>query len=64
MTAARGCIFLQDGSPAMDGGACLPGLATVDQRGVTRPEGVECDIGACEWEWQKVYLPLVLRDHP
>jgi hypothetical protein len=35
------------GSSALDGGACLPDVAT-DQRGVVRPQGGACDIGAVE----------------
>ena len=50
------------GSPAIHGGTCLPGVTTVDQRGVTRAG--PCDIGAYEWVWpHKVYLPLVLKNH-
>jgi Phospholipid methyltransferase len=33
----------------------------LDQRGVTRPQGVHCDIGAYEKGVLKVYLPLVVR---
>ena len=40
---------LLDGSPAIDAGLCLPGVTTVDQRGVTRPQGAACDIGAYEF---------------
>jgi predicted outer membrane repeat protein len=53
---------LLDGSPAINAGDCVPAVTTVDQRGVTRPEGGACDIGAYEWVWQKVYLPLLLRN--
>jgi hypothetical protein len=35
----------QAGSPAIDGGGTCTG---VDQRGVTRPQGIACDIGAVE----------------
>jgi hypothetical protein len=39
---------LPAGSAAVDSGTCiLPGLAA-DQRGVARPQGVSCDIGAVE----------------
>ena len=50
------------GSLAIDGGACIMGVTT-DQRGVARPEGTACDIGAYEMEGgqAKVYLSLVLR---
>jgi CSLREA domain-containing protein len=52
---------LPEDSPAIEGGLCT-GVA-VDQRGVARPQGADCDIGAYEWEWDKVYLPLVLRSY-
>src|SRR5262249_41061524 len=41
-------MALQNGSPAID--AILPAACTikVDQRGVTRPQGPRCDIGAYE----------------
>jgi hypothetical protein len=35
------------GSPAIDTGVCDPAVTT-DQRGVTRPQGAGCDIGAFE----------------
>jgi hypothetical protein len=54
---------LLSGSRGIDEGICVPAVTTIDQRGVTRPEGGECDIGAYEWVWQKVYLPLVLRNY-
>ena len=38
-------VALLDGSPAIDGGN---GCAATDQRGVTRPDGSACDIGALE----------------
>jgi predicted outer membrane repeat protein len=54
----------QHGSPLIDGGQCRPNIPT-DQRGVTRPQGVACDIGAVEVrveDHQKnVFLPLVRR---
>ena len=37
---------LQSGSPAMDKGACA---TTSDQRGISRPQGIFCDIGAYEY---------------
>ena len=51
---------LQEDSPAIDQGLCLPGATTVDQRGVARPQFGSCDIGAYEYA-RRVYLPLVLR---
>ena len=54
---------LLDESPAINAGQCVPGVTTVDARGVTRPAGGYCDIGAYEWdEWLEVYLPLTLRN--
>ena len=37
----------QPGSPLIDGGLCLA-TAAADQRGVVRPQGAACDIGAVE----------------
>ena len=51
---------LRRGSPAIDAGVCIPGIAT-DQRGVTRPLGKGCDIGAYEYP-AEIFLPLVLRE--
>jgi predicted outer membrane repeat protein len=42
-----GYFPLQPGSPAIDGAPDCAGLA-IDQRGVGRPQGVACDIGAHE----------------
>jgi hypothetical protein len=55
---------LLDGSPAINGGQCVPGVTTVDTRGVTRPAGGYCDIGAYEWDnWLEAYLPMALRNY-
>jgi len=51
---------LLGGSPAIDAGVCVPGVAT-DQRGVARPQGDDCDIGAYEFTGYHVFLPLVQR---
>jgi hypothetical protein len=48
------------GGPAIDHGVCIAEITT-DQRGVTRPQGAACDIGAYEWVRWRIYLPLVLR---
>jgi hypothetical protein len=62
LTADSGSLVhpLRVGSPAIDHSVCVAGITT-DQRGVTRPQGNACDIGAYEWSGWKVYLPLVLR---
>jgi hypothetical protein len=49
-------------SPAIDAGLCRPGVTTIDQRGVTRPQGDRCDIGAYESTARAIYLPLVVRE--
>lgn len=41
---------LQAGSPAIDKGGTGAGCLPTDQRGVTRPQGVACDIGSFELE--------------
>jgi CSLREA domain-containing protein len=53
------------GSPAIDAGndgicAAAP-VNNLDQRGVHRPQGAHCDIGAFELEPPTVFLPLILR---
>ncbi len=51
---------LQTSSFAIDNGdlAACPGT---DQRGVTRPQGDGCDIGAYEKDLSFLYLPLILK---
>jgi hypothetical protein len=63
LTADGGSLVhpLLPGSPAINHGACIAGIMT-DQRGVPRPQGNTCDIGAYEWALRKVYLPVVLRN--
>lgn len=50
------------GSPAIDSGSSSD-CPAVDQRGVARPFGAECDRGAYEFDvvTQSVYLPFVIR---
>ena len=51
-------MALQPGSPAIDNGSCLDAGGSpllVDQRGVARPQGAGCDMGAYE------YQPLTLN---
>jgi predicted outer membrane repeat protein len=58
---------LLPGSPAMDAGNPLtPGSGGfacdgADQRGITRPQGSACDIGAFEFASRSLYLPLIRR---
>jgi CSLREA domain-containing protein len=54
---------LDSSSPALDSGACTDmdfKLVLIDQRGVSRPQGAGCDLGAFEWE-ARVHLPIVMR---
>jgi len=44
----KGFHPLKSGSPAIDAGTCTDAPET-DQRGVARPQGVTCDIGAYEY---------------
>lgn len=47
-------------SPAID--AAHPDYCTnTDQRGVSRPRGAACDIGAFEYDIVSFYLPLILK---
>jgi predicted outer membrane repeat protein len=48
------------GSPAINAGDDATCLAA-DQRGVPRPYGAHCDIGAFERDALRLFLPLVLR---
>jgi hypothetical protein len=56
---------LMPGSRAIDAGSCLDSkgiTVTVDQRGIARPIGVTCDIGAFEApEYPTFYLSVVMR---
>jgi parallel beta-helix repeat protein len=53
-------IPLLPGSSAIDTGNDAACPAT-DQRGIIRPQGARCDIGAFEKQVYSVYLPLVVR---
>jgi CSLREA domain-containing protein len=48
------------GSPAFDAGPNT-GCPATDQRGITRPQGIRCDIGAFERVVLTVFMPLVQR---
>jgi CSLREA domain-containing protein len=53
-------MALLPGSPAVNAGDDSLCPAT-DQRGISRPQGLHCDIGAFEVVMVPFYLPLVLR---
>lgn len=53
-------MALQIGSPAIDAGDDAT-CEAVDQRGVGRPLGAHCDIGAYEAEVTYVYIPLIVK---
>jgi hypothetical protein len=50
--------MLTEHSPALDAGANCP---PIDQRGVIRPQGAVCDIGATEGILFSLFLPLLRR---
>ena len=52
----------QAGSPVIDKGQCLAHVST-DLRGIPRPQGPACDIGAVERKVLEdtVYLPMIVR---
>ena len=52
---------LLEGSPAIDAIPSSSCLLMSDQRGVTRPLGYGCDIGAYEVENYLLFLPLIMR---
>lgn len=52
---------LLGGSPAIDAVPVVSCALPTDQRGVSRPQGEGCDIGAYEAEEYNVYMPLVVR---
>jgi len=55
--------LLLSGSPAQNAGTCGNGAPAIDQRGVARPFGAACDIGAVEMASSiyTIYLPIVIR---
>ena len=52
---------LLSGSPAIDAAGCLGGVTT-DQRGIPRPQGSQCDIGAYEVEQAELSLAKTVDD--
>lgn len=55
-----GSLAIDAGNPATPGigeNAC----EATDQRGITRPMGAACDIGAYEFEFLGAFLPLILK---
>jgi CSLREA domain-containing protein len=57
-----GSLAVDAGNPAVPGSGS-PACAAADQRGMPRPQGAGCDIGAFEQgaDWAWVFLPLVQR---
>jgi CSLREA domain-containing protein len=53
---------LMPGSTAVDAGSCSSLHVADDQRGIARPQGAACDIGAFEGSFVTIYLPLINRD--
>ena len=53
-------MALLAGSPAIDAGDNATCEAT-DQRGVTRPQGLNCDIGAVEMIYFNLFMPVIIR---
>jgi hypothetical protein len=58
-------MALLPGSAALDAAndaiCAAPPVDNRDQRGVTRPQGLHCDIGAYEAILQRAFLPLIMR---
>ncbi len=51
---------LLPGHPAIDNGSCSNGQISIDQRGISRPQGSACDTGAFEYQLiEKIYLPNI-----
>lgn len=57
-------MVLLPGSPAIDRVRAIDYCPATDQRGVSRPQGRACDIGAYEGIYFYLYLPLVLKNSP
>ena len=59
---------LRPASPALD--AIAPGTSgcqsevKADQRGISRPQGANCDVGAFEFSAFRVYLPVIMKVRP
>jgi hypothetical protein len=58
-------MALLPGSAAIDAATdaicAAPPVNNRDQRGITRPQGAHCDIGAYEALPPRAYLPLIMR---
>lgn len=54
-------VALEPSSPAVDGGSRSESCSGEDGRGVTRPQGARCDLGAFELEVEPL-APLVVDD--
>lgn len=55
------CTLLP-GSPVIDAGSCINEVYEA-QRGVMRPQGIGCDIGAFEYQdiYPRVFLSLIIK---
>ena len=49
-------------SPARDTGNCSGGTISVDQRGLARPNGAACDLGAFEFDPATAPAPIAVND--
>lgn len=58
-------MALLAGSPAIDGVTynAPNGCPATDQRGIARPIGLRCDIGAYEYGF-RIYLPCTMKNYP
>jgi predicted outer membrane repeat protein len=58
-------IALRPGSAAVDAAndaiCASPSVNNLDQRGMTRPEGPHCDIGAYEAKFSYTFLPIIVK---
>ncbi len=55
---------LLPGSPAANAGNCAAFTLFTDQRGITRPNGPSCDIGAYEYEFVPTTTTLTVSPNP
>ncbi len=53
-------LALQDGSPAINAIPAISCSASTDQRGIARPQGPACDIGAFEYQVPTISVPATI----